>query len=76
MKKSTKKTATRSGKSSGIINVEGHCLDCGENWSGPSTAMTALRHHEATGHHVRVEQTLFWERFTKPTTINHQPTTK
>ncbi len=55
----------KSGKDSGIIAVSGHCLDCGETWTDGATALNAIRHHENTGHHVRVEQTIFWERFTK-----------
>ena len=65
MATSKKKPAPRSGKSSGIITVSGICLDCGEKWESGQTALLAIKHHEATGHHVRVEQTLFWERFTK-----------
>lgn len=55
----------KSGKDSGIITVSGECLDCGENWTDGATALNAIRHHETTGHHVRVEQTIFWERFSK-----------
>lgn len=65
MKKTAKKPVKKSGKDSGIIAVSGCCLDCGEKWNDGATALNAIRHHESTGHHVRVEQTIFWERFAK-----------
>jgi hypothetical protein len=68
MKNKTSKPTPKSSKNSGIIAVSGTCLDCGEKWNTGQTALLAIKHHEATGHHVRVEQTLFWERFTKSNT--------
>lgn len=65
-KRKSKQPKKFSGKSSGIITVSGSCLTCGEAWSEGQTALRAIAHHEATGHHVRVEQKIFWERFTKP----------
>jgi hypothetical protein len=56
----------KSAKTSGVIRTHGHCLDCAEKWSGGQTAMQAIRHHEATGHRIRVEQVIWWEWHTKP----------
>ncbi|MCF8245521.1 MAG: hypothetical protein K9J37_13605 [Saprospiraceae bacterium] len=53
-------------KNSGITNVHGHCLDCGEKWNGGQTALLAIKHHQATGHHIHVEQAIWWERRSKP----------
>lgn len=60
-------------KKSGITDVAGHCLECGEKWEGGQTALTAIRHHEATGHHIRVNQTIWWERLSAPATSQNQP---
>lgn len=54
----TSKTTT----ASGLIHVSGKCLDCGELFEGNGTALAAIRHYQATGHHVRVEQTTYWEK--------------
>lgn len=52
----------KSSKQSGVSSVHGHCQDCTEKWEGGQTAFLAIKHHDATGHSVHVEQTIWWER--------------
>ena len=47
---------------SGLITVSGKCLICEEVFTGNNTVLAATRHYQATGHHVRVEQTTYWEK--------------
>ncbi len=63
-------------KSSGITHVHGHCLDCGLKWDTGQTALLAIKHHDATGHHVRVEQTIWWERHSTTTPAKKPPEKK
>lgn len=46
----------------GFEDARGTCLHCGISWSGQDAALDAITHHDATGHRVRVEQTIWWER--------------
>ena len=55
-------------KESGAIAVHGICFDCDWKIEGGATAMQATKHHETTGHHIRVEQSIWWERKCKPGT--------
>jgi hypothetical protein len=52
----------RTVKHIGFEDAHGRCLQCSLQWSGEHAATDAIAHHNATGHHVRVEQTLWWER--------------
>jgi hypothetical protein len=45
----------------GVTTVS-YCKDCNQRWQGSSAAYDAIAHHEQTGHNIRVEQTIFWER--------------
>jgi len=50
-------------KASGLISVRAYCKDC--DWTNETGAagLQATRHHQDTNHHIRVEQTTFWERY-------------
>ena len=67
MKQQPKSSAAKPGsmkKKSGMIAASGRCLACGLVFSSGSPALEAIRHFESTGHHIRVEQTIYWERYT------------
>jgi hypothetical protein len=53
-------------KQSGIIAISAHCKTCGQHWKVGAVALDALRHHDSTGHHIYVEQTIWWSRASKP----------
>ncbi len=44
------------------VSTIGYCKDCKARWQGSNAAYDAIAHHESTGHNIRVEQTIFWER--------------
>jgi predicted Rdx family selenoprotein len=44
------------------VNTVSYCKDCNYRWQGSNAAYDAIAHHEQTGHNIRVEQTIFWER--------------
>lgn len=52
------------------VSTIGYCKDCRASWQGSTAAYEAIAHHESTGHNIRVEQTIFWER---RTVGNQQP---
>ncbi len=49
-------------KTAGILTVASYCKDCKQSWKGGNAVFDAIAHHESTGHNIRVEQTIFWER--------------
>lgn len=53
---------TQPAKTAGVVTVASYCKDCHESWEGRNAPYDAIAHHEQTGHHIRVEQTIFWER--------------
>lgn len=53
---------TQPAKTAGVLTVASYCKDCHESWEGRNAPYDAIAHHEQTGHHIRVEQTIFWER--------------
>lgn len=61
---------------SGLIAISGKCLICDETFTGNGTALAATRHYQATGHHVRVEQTTYWEKGGKKQLIQKKANSK
>ncbi len=48
------------------VTTHSYCKDCHQRWQGTNAAYDAIAHHEQTGHNIRVEQTIFWERKSNP----------
>ena len=59
----TQPTRTTPRRDVGVTTIS-YCKDCNHRWQGSSAAYDAIAHHEQTGHNIRVEQTIFWERKT------------